>query len=43
MILGEDGDWDVVDRERKLAQGDRVVALAKECCSEEDSGEDAGQ
>lgn len=43
VILGEDGDWDVVDRERKLAQGDRVVALAKECCSEEDSGEDAGQ
>jgi len=31
----------VVDRERKLAQGDRVVALAKECCSEEPLSENA--
>ena len=36
VILGENGDWDVVDGDRKLSAGDRVVALAKECCIEEE-------
>jgi len=31
VILDDDGHWDVVDGDRDLKSGDRVVALAKEC------------